>query len=105
MTEFPLRRQISRIVAALAAVALILLATGCASSTRRYERIGTAGAILVLSGIGVNLVAHSTIQPDNRPALIATGTVAGAAEVAGFVMMIYALDALISQGDPGRHPR
>lgn len=100
--------DIVRRFAQAALLAIVCATMACGSvGTRTYQRIGTAGSILVLSGTALTITGRHAIPQDAtvaRQSLVSTGVTA---QVVGIFMAIYALDGLIqasSEGPPARFP-
>ncbi len=81
-------------------VLVALFTSGCVSSTRRYNRVGTAGAITFLAGGGSILLARQVISVRHeKTARMITGFGA-TGQAIGLLMCIYALDGLIASTNP-----
>ncbi|MFT6400505.1 MAG: hypothetical protein ACJAYU_005277 [Bradymonadia bacterium] len=81
-------------------VLLALFASGCATSTQRYNRVGTAGAVTFLTGGASIILARQVVSVRHeKTAGVVTG-IGATAQAVGLLMCIYALDGLISSGHP-----
>lgn len=81
-------------VATMILAASCLLLSACGGSSHHYERVGLAGAVVALSGMGMALVTHATTSAEDQAHRPLLGVSAGL-QIGGLLMGVYALDGLI----------
>ena len=87
-------------LAALLALAALVAAPGVSCTVapaHRYERTGTAGAVMFLGGGVATWAGRQTIEANHEEAGVAITATGAAVQLAGLLMAIWALDGLIRQ--------
>ncbi len=73
------------------------MAMGCVGGTRGLKRIGTAGSITALAGVALATVGMHGVSPERPEIRRPMVTVGALGQITGLLMVIYALDGLMSQ--------
>lgn len=89
-----------KIMSLLVALLLAALSSGCATSTQRYNRVGTAGALTFLAGGASILLSRQVISVRHEQTARAVTGIGATSQAFGLLMCIYALDGLIASSNP-----